>query len=89
MSQEKWEPCICFNTFQDFCNYKFARNYLEFGIKKHEKNWNLGPKTLRKPGILYLEKSGNPDNLNFYVVLKIFKDIEYILSLNFSTKKQS
>ncbi len=29
--------------------------------KKHEKTWNLGSKTLRKPGIWYLEKkSGNP-----------------------------
>ncbi len=25
-----------------------------------EKTWNLGPKTLIKPGIWYLEKSGNP-----------------------------
>ncbi len=25
-----------------------------------QKNLNLGPKTLRKPGIWYLEKSGNP-----------------------------
>ncbi len=30
--------------------------------KKLEKNWNLGPKTLRKPGIWYLVKSGNPAN---------------------------
>ncbi len=49
-----------FNTFRDFCNYKFVRKYLEFGTKKLEKTWNLGPKTLRKPGIWYLEKSGNP-----------------------------
>ncbi len=28
--------------------------------KTLEKTWNLGPKTLRKPGIWYLEKSGNP-----------------------------
>ncbi len=27
--------------------------------KKHEKTWNLGPKTLRKPGIQYLEKGGH------------------------------
>ncbi len=25
-----------------------------------QKNWNLGPKNLRKPGIWYLDKSGNP-----------------------------
>ncbi len=30
--------------------------------KKIEKTWNLGPKTLRKPGIWYLEKCGNPVN---------------------------
>ncbi len=28
--------------------------------KKLEKTWNLGPKTLRKPGIWYLKKSANP-----------------------------
>ncbi len=33
---------------------------MEFGTKKLEKNWNLGPKNLRKPGIWYLDKSGNP-----------------------------
>ncbi len=26
----------------------------------HKKTLNLGPKTFRKPGIWYLEKSGNP-----------------------------
>ncbi len=33
---------------------------LEFGTKNVEKIWNLGPKTLRKPGIWYLEKGGKP-----------------------------
>ncbi len=33
---------------------------MEFGTKNLEKTWNLGPKTLRNPGIWYLEKSGNP-----------------------------
>ncbi len=28
--------------------------------KNLEKTWNLGQKTLRKSGIWYLEKSGNP-----------------------------
>ncbi len=31
--------------------------------KKRENNWNLGPKTLRKIGIWYLEKSGNPEQV--------------------------
>ncbi len=26
----------------------------------HKKTWNLGPKSLRKPGILYLEKKWEP-----------------------------
>ncbi len=30
--------------------------------KNLEKTWNLGPKTLRKPGIWYLEKMGTLDN---------------------------
>ncbi len=36
---------------------------LEFCTKKIEKTWNLGPKTLRKPEIWYLEKGGNPELL--------------------------
>ncbi len=32
---------------------------MEFGRKILEKALNLGPKALRKPGIWYLEKSGN------------------------------
>ncbi len=31
--------------------------------KKPWKIWILGPKILRKPGIWYFEKSGNPDNV--------------------------
>ncbi len=30
--------------------------------QKLEKTWNLGPKTWKKTGILYFEKSGKPDN---------------------------
>ncbi len=40
---------ICFNTLPGIWH------------KKPEKSWNLGPKTFRKPGICYLEKSGNPE----------------------------
>ncbi len=47
---------------------------MEFGTKKLEKTWNLAPKTLRKPGIWYLEKSGNHDieaGINLYSFLSV------------------
>ncbi len=62
VSQEKWEPCICFNTFFEIFITKFFNKVP--GIwrgKKLEKNVNLGPNTLRKLGIWYLENSGNPE----------------------------
>ncbi len=42
----------------------FVIKYLEFGTKKLEKTWNFGQKTMRKPGIWYLEKSRNPVDIN-------------------------
>ncbi len=61
VSQEKWEHYICFNTFQDFYN----KTLYESTWNLAQKIWNLRPKTLRKPGIWNLEKSGNP--VNYYV----------------------
>ncbi len=51
VSEEKWEPCICFNTFWDFYNYNLYESTwnlaqknlkkIEFRIKNLEKTWNL------------------------------------------------
>ncbi len=40
VSQEKWEPCIYFNTFRDFYNWNL-----------YESSWNLAQKNLKKTGI--------------------------------------
>ncbi len=39
---------------------KLILDFIAFLGNNLENTWNLGPKTLRKPGIWYLEKSGNP-----------------------------
>ncbi len=51
---------VCFNTFWDFYNYNLYESIGNLVQNNLEKNWNLGPKTLRKPGIWYFEKGGNP-----------------------------
>ncbi len=49
---------------------------MEFGTTKLEKIGNLGPKTLRKPGIWYLEKSWNPaKQLHILLITHIYKYI--------------
>ncbi len=64
-------PASVLNHFEIFTT-KICMKVPGIWHKNYVKTWNLGPKTLRKPGIGYLEKGGNPDTVPSQICARLF-----------------